>query len=191
MRRVVLLEHISLDGFLAGPNGDMEWIRVDDELWDYITPVIDAADTAVYGRTTYHIMQAYWPNAASMPGATAHDIHHGQWTRQATKLVFSKTLPSAPWDDAGDATLVRDDVATVMRQLRQESGKDIVVLGSASLARKLIEEGQVDDYRLTVNPVVVGAGTRLFPDMTRLQQLRLASCRSFVSGVIGLHYTAD
>jgi dihydrofolate reductase len=185
-----LLEHISLDGFLAGPSGDMDWIHVDDELWDYITPVIDAADTAVYGRTTYHIMQAYWPNAANMPDATPHDIHHAEWTRKATKLVFSRTLPSAPWDASGDATLVRDDVATVLRQLRQESGKDILVLGSASLARKLIEEGLVDDYRLTLNPVVVGAGTRLFPDMTRLQQLRLAGCRTFRSGVVGLHYAA-
>src|SRR5579872_5289902 len=87
MRRLVLLEHISLDGYLAGPNGDMDWISVDDELWDYVTPIIDAADTAVYGRTTYHIMQSYWPVAADMPDATPHDIHHSRWAKTATKLV--------------------------------------------------------------------------------------------------------
>src|SRR6476646_7995956 len=138
MRRLVLLEHISLDGYLAGADGDMAWIRVDDEVFDYVTPIIDAADTVVYGRTTYQMMQSYWPTAGSQPDASPHDIHHSEWTRTATKLVFSKTLPAAPWDDAGDATLVREDVAPVIRRLRQESGKDVLVLGSASLARSLI-----------------------------------------------------
>jgi dihydrofolate reductase len=89
---LVLLEHISLDGYLAGPDGDMAWICVNDELWDYVTPLIDAADTVVYGRTTYQMMQSYWPTAASQPDATPHDLHHSEWTRTATKLVFSKTL---------------------------------------------------------------------------------------------------
>jgi dihydrofolate reductase len=190
MRRLVLLEHISLDGYMAAPDGDMGWIRVDEELWDYVTPIIDAADTAVYGRTTYEIMQSYWPTAASQPDATSHDIHHSEWTRTATKLVFSKTLPAAPWDASGDATLIRDDVASVIRQLRQESGKDMVMLGSASLARTLIAQGLVDDYRLNLNPIVVGGGVALFPDTTSLRQLQLASCRTFRSGVVGLHYVA-
>jgi dihydrofolate reductase len=190
MRRVVLLEHISLDGYLAGPDGDMEWIRVDDELWDYVTPIIDTADTVLYGRTTYHMMQAYWPTAPDDPNASAHDIHHSHWLTTATKLVFSKTLPSAPWDDSGDATLIRDDAAMVIRQLKQHSGKDLVLLGSPSLARSLIAEGLVDDYRINLNPVIVGGGMPLFPDMASLQQLRLESSRTFHSGVVGLHYTA-
>jgi|SRR5947209_7573449 len=190
MRRVVVLEHISLDGYLAGPDGDMSWMRVDDELWDYVTPIIDAADTAIYGRITYQMMQAYWPTAADDPHATPHDIHHSQWTKTATKLVFSKTLLAAPWDASGDATLMRDDVATVIRHLRQQSGKNLVVLGSASLARTLIRDGLVDDYRINLNPVVVGGGTPLFPDTTSVRPLRLESSRIFQSGVVGLHYTA-
>jgi dihydrofolate reductase len=78
-----------------------------------------------------------------------------------------------------------------VRQLRQESGKDVLVLGSASLARRLIAEGLVDDYRIQVNPVVLGAGMPLFPDTGNLRQLHLDSCRNFKSGVVGLHYTAD
>ncbi len=145
MRRLVLLEHMSLDGYLAGPGGDMHWIRVDDELWDYVTPIIDAADTAIYGRITYQMMQAYWPTAAD---------------------------------------------ATVISQLRRQSGKDLVLLGSASLARTLIRDGVVDEYRINVNPVVVGGGTPLFPDATSVRQLSLESSRIFQSGVVGLHYTA-
>jgi dihydrofolate reductase len=190
MRRVVLLEHISLDGYLAAPDGDMEWIHVDDELWEYLTPVIDAADTVVYGRKTYEMMQAYWPNAASDPNATPHDIHHGEWVRTATKLIFSRTLPSAPWDASGEATLIRDDVAGVIAQMRQEShGRDVLVLGSASLARKLIAGGLVDDYRLQVNPIVLGGGTPLFPETATRRSLGLVSSRSFASGVAALHYT--
>ena len=191
MRRVVLLEHISLDGYLAAADGDMSWIAVDDELWEYVTPIIDAADTAIYGRVTYQIMQAYWPTAASDPQASPHDIHHGHWTRTATKLVFSKTLPAAPWDDSGDATLIREDAASVIRRLRHGSGKDMLLLGSASLARCLIAENLVDDYRLNVNPVIVGGGTPLFTDLSSPRRLKLASSRAFKSGVVGLHYTAD
>ena len=85
---------------------------------------------------------------------------------------------------------MRDDVATVIRQLRQQSGKDLVVLGSASLARTLIRDGLVDDYRINLNPVVVGGGTPLFPDTTSVRPLRLESSRIFQSGVVGLHDTA-
>jgi dihydrofolate reductase len=137
-------------------------------------------------------MQAYWPTADRDPNATPHDFHHSQWLRTATKLVFSRTLPSAPWDASGDATLVRHDVAVVIAQMRQEPhGKDMLVLGSASLARKLIASGLVDDYRLQLNPVVLGGGTAMFPDMTSLRRLQLKSCETFASGVVGLHYTAE
>ena len=190
MRRVVLFEHMSLDGCLAGPGADMSWVRVDDEWWDYAAPIIDAAGTAIFGRITYQLMQAHWPSVADDPSAGPHDIHHSEWTKTATKLVFSKTLPAAPWDASGDATLIRDDVATVIRQLRQEAGKDLVVLGSASLARTLIRAGLVDDYHISVNPVIVGGGTPLFPDMTSLRPLSLESSRIFKSGVVALHYTA-
>ena len=104
MRRVVLFEHMSLDGYLAGPGADMSWVRVDDEWWDYAAPIIDAAGTAIFGRITYQLMQAHWPSVADDPSAGPHDIHHSEWTKTATKLVFSKTLPAAPWDASGDAT---------------------------------------------------------------------------------------
>ena len=82
---------MSLDGFVAGPNGDMEWLHIDDEIWDDVTPVIDSADTGVYGRVTYELMAAYWPTAADASDATPHDIHHSRWANGATKLVFRKS----------------------------------------------------------------------------------------------------
>lgn len=190
MRKVVLLEHISLDGFLATSDGGMDWVNVDDELWDYVGPIINACDTAIYGRTTYEMMAAYWPTAADDPDASPHDVEHGRWTASATKLVFSRTLSSAPWGASASATLVRDDVSTALRRLKGESGGDMVVLGSASLAHALIRDGLVDDYRLNVNPVVLGTGLPLFPEMAQPRNLRLVGNRQFASGVLGLHYTA-
>src|SRR3989442_12779296 len=116
MRRLILLEHVSLDGYLAGPEGEMDWIRVDDEVWDHVHPVVDAADTAVWGRVTYEMMAGYWPTAADAPDATPHDVHHGRWLKGAAKLVFSRTLASAPWGASATATVVRDDPADAPRQ---------------------------------------------------------------------------
>src|SRR5438105_15071532 len=105
MRRLVLLEHVSLDGYLAGPAGEMDWIRVDDEMWEHVHPIVDTADTAVWGRVTYEMMVGYWPTAPDAPNASAHDVHHGRWLNRATKIVFSRTLDSAPWSASAEATV--------------------------------------------------------------------------------------
>ena len=105
-RRLVLLEHISLDGFLAGPNGEMEWIRVDDEIWEYVNPIAQRAGAAVFGRVTYQMMEPYWPTAGDSPDASRHDVDHSRWLNSASKLVFSNTLGSAPWGESASATLV-------------------------------------------------------------------------------------
>jgi dihydrofolate reductase len=191
MRRVVLLEHISLDGFMGSADGGLEWVRLDDELWDYVGPIIAACDTALYGRVTYGWMAEYWPSAADNPNATPHDIEHGKWTAQATKLVFSKTLEAAPWGANASATLVREDASDAVRRLKQEPGGDMIVLGSASVAHALIRAGLVDHYRLNVNPVILGSGVPMFPSTAQPPRtLELAGCHRFASGVLGLHYTA-
>ena len=92
MRKVVWLMHVSLDGFVAGVNGEMDWIRLGDEMWSYVESITNEADTAIYGEVTYHMMEEYWPHAAEMPNASEHDIAHGRWANMATKLVFSTTL---------------------------------------------------------------------------------------------------
>jgi len=190
MRKLIALEHISLDGYLAAPDGDMSWIHVDEELWEYVGPIINRCDTAVYGRVTYEMMAAYWPTAAEDPDATPHDIEHGQWTERATKLVFSSTLREAPWGASGSATLVSGDAAAAWHQIKQQPGGDMVLLGSASLVRSLIRDGLVDEYRVNVNPVMLGGGMSLFPEMAEPRRLKLEGVQRFASGVVGLHYTA-
>ena len=84
--------HISLDGFVAGPNGEMNWIKVDDEIFDHVSNRIGETDTALYGRVTYRMMEDYWPSAGTQPNASKHDIEHSKWYKDAGKIVLSKTL---------------------------------------------------------------------------------------------------
>ena len=86
MRNVILLMHVSLDGFVAGPNGEMGWIHLDDGLIDYVADLTATADTALFGRVTYQMMEGYWPTAAESPTATQHDIDHARWVNPAPKI---------------------------------------------------------------------------------------------------------
>ena len=92
MRNIISFMHVSLDGFVAGPKGEMNWIKIDDELFDHVEKRIYLGDTALYGRVTFRMMEAYWPTAADKPNATKHDIAHSKWYRNAYKIVLSETL---------------------------------------------------------------------------------------------------
>jgi dihydrofolate reductase len=133
-RKMVLLEHVSLDGLLAGPHGEMDWIRVDDPaLWDDVKALTDAADTAIFGRTTCEMMEAYWPTAGDAPEASQHDIDHSRWLNRSTVIVVSRTLGSARWGASGQAQVVHDP--TALRPLKDHPGANLLLIGSASLAR--------------------------------------------------------
>jgi dihydrofolate reductase len=185
MRKIVLLMHVSLDGFVAGLNGEMDWIKLDNELWDYVTSVTDAADTAVYGAITFRMMESYWPTAATQPGATAHDIDHARWVNNAHKLVVSKSIKSSNW---ADTEILHENIEKRMLELKHTSGKNLLMLGSPSLAQSFMEAGLIDELRLNVNPVVLGAGKPLFKDGAGRIDLKLEGRRPFASGVVGLHY---
>jgi dihydrofolate reductase len=192
MKKVVLLEHVSLDGFVAGPNGEMDWIIVEDEaMWEYVGGLTEAADTALFGRTTYQLMEGYWPTAAESPTATKHDLDHAAWINNATIIVFSRTLEAAPWGHGSSARLIRDDIEEEMRALKQQPGKDMLMIGSASLAQSFMRLGLIDEYRLNVNPVVLGGGKPLFEGIEEQINLKLVGSRTFNSGVVGLHYALE
>src|SRR4051812_33932256 len=92
MRNLIFFMHSSLDGFAAGPNGEMDWINVDEQIFEFVATITDQADTALYGRVTYELMQSYWPTAAEQPGASKHDKEHSVWYSQVSKVVLSKTI---------------------------------------------------------------------------------------------------
>src|SRR5579875_70003 len=105
MRKIISFMHISLDGFVAGVNGEMDWIKVDEEIFDHVGKRISEGDTALYGRITYQMMEAYWPTAGNEPGASKHDIEHSQWYKNAHKIVLSETMKG---EDVKNTTIISD-----------------------------------------------------------------------------------
>jgi dihydrofolate reductase len=185
MRKIIFLIHISLDGFVAGPNGEIDWAIYDAEIEKYSHDLHSATDAAIYGRNTYQMMAGYWPGVLTDPNATAGEMNHARWVEAATKVVVSRTLASATWKNS---VLIRDNVAEAIAAMKQQPGKDMWLLGSPTLAQALMAADLIDEYRLNVNPVVLGSGKRLFAEGVKLPALKLLEARTFKSGVVGLRY---
>ncbi len=188
MRKVILLMHVSLDGFVAGPNGEMDWIQFDDELVDDVAELTASADTALFGRVTYQMMAGYWPTAAESPTASKHDIEHAHWVNHAPKIVFSRTLATVEWENSH---IVRDNFAEEIGKRKGQPGKNLLMIGSASTAHTFMQLGLIDEYRLNVNPVVLGGGLPLFADLTQRLDLKLLHTKTYTPGVVGLHYVKE
>ncbi|MBK6993710.1 MAG: dihydrofolate reductase family protein [Lewinellaceae bacterium] len=185
MKKLVLFMHISLDGFVAGPNGEMDWIHVDDEIFEQAGKRIDEADTALYGRVTYEMMEAYWPTAGDKPEASKHDLDHSRWYNQVAKIVLSKSMKGQILDNT---TIISDDLADHISKLKKKPGKEIIMFGSPGAAHSLMQLDLIDGYWLFVNPILVGNGIPLFPRLEDQRKLKLLSSLVYTSGVIALHY---
>ena len=185
MKKIVLFMHTSLDGFVAGPNGEMNWINVEKEIFDEATKVTDRADTALYGRNTYGMMEGYWPTAADQPNATKHDIEHSRWYNSVTKIVISKTMEGT---QKPKTKVISHDLAQEIKKVKQGPGKDIVIFGSPSTCHSLMQDNLIDEYILTINPVLLGAGIPLFNGIEKLTKLKLVSSKVLDSAVVLAHY---
>lgn len=180
--------HISLDGFVAGPNGEMDWIKVDQEIFDYVGQRISQGDTALYGRVTFQMMENYWPTAADQPTATKHDIEHSKWYKKVHKVVLSKTMENA---GLTNTTILNENLSDSINAIKQQAGGDILLFGSPSATHSLIQLGLIDGYWLFVNPIVLGQGIPLFVDINDKINLNLLNTRPFTCGVTELNYTVE
>jgi len=188
MRKLVLLMHTSLDGFVAGPNGQMDWIQVGDEMFDIAGERTNEADIALYGRVTYEMMQSYWPTAADKPDASRHDIQHSTWYNSVKKVVVSKTMKGA---DVPNTTIISENLPGEVSRLKQETGNHILLIGSPSVVHALLKENLIDDYWLFVNPILLANGIPLFQGTKNSIKLKLEATKVFASGVVCLHYTTQ
>jgi dihydrofolate reductase len=186
MGKVVYLMNVSLDGFVETPDHSLDWTIVDEELHFWFNEQSRAADVFVYGRRLYEVMAAYWPHGASDPEATPAMVEFAQIWNPKPKVVFSSTLETVDWN----SRLVRGNVGDEIERLRTEVDGEIEI-GGPTLAAEVIRRGLVDEYRLVVHPVVLGAGTPFFPALDRPLALRLLETRRFASGVLYLGYTSD
>jgi dihydrofolate reductase len=187
-RKIISFMHISLDGFVAGPNGEMDWIKVDEEIFDHVGKRISEGDTALYGRVTYEMMEGYWPTVGQEPNASKHDIEHSKWYKKVHKLVLSKTMKST---DLVNTTIISDNLSERINEIKQQSGPDIAVFGSPTSTHSLIQLNLIDGYWLFVNPIILGQGIPLFTGIKDKIKLKLLNTHQFTCGVTELDYIVD
>jgi dihydrofolate reductase len=183
--------HISLDGFVAGPNGEMDWIKVDEEIFDHVGKRISKGDTSMYGRVTFDMMEGYWPTAADKPNASKHDIEHSKWYKNAHKIVLSKTLKDATLNNTTIISEHLNDEINKVKAPTNGSNEDILVFGSPTATHSLQKLGLIDGYWLFVNPIILGTGIPLFANIPEKIKLRLLSTHAFASGVMELNYVVE
>jgi dihydrofolate reductase len=173
MRKVVVQQFVTLDGYAAGPDGELDFVTETGAAADPTSgpfvekqlAFIESLDTILLGAVTYRMFAAYWPEQTTETQAIADALN------ATPKVVFSSTLESAPWGSWEPARLVSESAAEEVRRLKAEPGKDMVVWGSLAVSDSLMREGLVDEYRLQVCPVVLGRGKRLFEDGLATQRL--------------------
>ncbi len=187
MRRVIVSNVMSLDGFVSGPNGELDWFVYagfvkGTEFGEYARTVISSVDAILLGRLTYEEFSSYWPTAKNDNPVITERINN------LHKFVFSRSLKQVPWGDWGTASLVKEDAAVAVRKMKQEPGRDMVIYGSATLVSTLMKAGLIDEYQLVVYPVVLGKGRPEFKDLNQRYSLSLTEVKQFKSGAVKLVY---
>ncbi|MEV7137087.1 dihydrofolate reductase family protein [Streptomyces tauricus] len=186
MRKIVLSMSVSLDGFFEGPNREIDWHLVDDELHQHLNERIGALGGFLTGRVSHELMAQYWPTADQDPDSSEVVREFAAIWRNMPKVVYSRTLDKADWN----ATVVREVAPDVIRALKEQPGGDLAV-GGAELAAEFRRHDLIDEYLIYVHPVLLGHGRPLFRDTDALAHLRLVESRAFGNGVVLLHYTRE
>ena len=187
MRRIVTTTWVSLDGFIAGPNNEMDWVGryYDETMGNYETELVRGGDTLLLGRETYQSFAGSWPTVPDREGVHDAEKAYAQLLNSMRKVVVSSSLTNPTWEHTDVLTDVRRDE---IERLKQEPGRDIIVYGSASLVRQLTDHGLIDEYHLLVHPVVLGGGKPLFAGVTGSTDLALESVTPHPSGVVKMVY---
>lgn len=177
--------HTSLDGFVAGLKGELNWIKIDNELFDFVATMTDKSDTALYGRVTYEMMQSYWPTAGEKPNASKHDKTHSTWYNNVEKVVLSTSLQAK---GLHNTIVIGDQLADNINRIKKQEGKSILIFGSPSASDSLLRLGLIDEFYLFVNPILLGEGISLFKSGFQPVHLQLLESKTFSCGVNALHY---
>lgn len=185
MRKLIFFMHSSLDGYVAGLNGEMDWIKINEPIFDFVETMTDRADCALYGRVTYEMMQSYWPKAGEAPGASRHDKVHSAWYNKVSKIILSTMLHE---DGLHNTRVISGQLSENINTIKQQEGKNILIFGSPRASQSLLNEGLIDEFWLFVNPILLGQGMPLFKAINGKTQLKLVESKIFDCGVIAIHY---
>ena len=184
MRRLIVFNHVSLDGYFTDANGDMSFAHSDkpDVEWDaFVAGNASGGGILLFGRVTHELMASYWPT----PAAAENMPVVAERMNNLPKVVFSRTLDQVSWNNT---RLVKDDVTGEIRKMKEEVGEDMVIFGSGSIVSQLAQEGLVDEYQIVVDPVVLGKGRTMFDGIKEKLTLKLKSTRTFGNGNVLLCY---
>jgi dihydrofolate reductase len=182
MRKVIASPFVTLDGFMAGPHGEIDWNvpYFDEEMAAYVHEQFEEVDTLLFGRVTYQEFAQYWPDQGVKDGPA-----EAEKMNSIKKIVFSKTLAKAEWNNS---RIVRDHIAEEISRLKEQPGANLSIDGSPTLIHSFSKLGLIDEYRIRVHPVVLGSGVPLFKDQSERMKLKLLEARPFRSGVVLLRY---
>ncbi len=183
MRRIILMISVSIDGFFEGPNREIDWHLVDDELHSHFNEELATMGAFLDGRVTYELMAQFWPTADQDPANAGPMAEFSRIWRDMPKIVYSTTLEKADWN----TTVVREVVVDDVQQLKAQPGGDLA-LGGADLAESFRQLDLIDEYRLYVHPIVLGQGKPLFRPSDQQVNLQLVETRTFGNGVVLLRY---
>ena len=181
MRNIIVFENVTLDGFMAGPNGEIDWAIRDDEITQYSKEGQDATDMFLFGRVTYEMMASFWPTPV---GQSANPVF-AEVLNNSPKIVFSTTLQKADWQNTG---VVKELNKEEILKLKQQSGKNMMIFGSGTMVEHLTNLGLIDEYQLMVNPVILGKGKPLFKNIKDRINLKLVKTKTFSNGIVLLQY---
>ena len=188
MRKLILVVHTSLDGFVAGPKGELDGFDASEENLQFVCKLTEEADTALFGRTSYELLNGYWPTAKDRPNATKGAMAYSNWYNNAKKIIFSRTMSD---ENLNNTTIISKNISDEILEIKQQAGQDILIFGSPASSQLLMQLGLIDHYWVFVNPVIFGQGIPLFAGSTNKTKLKLLATKQFPNGEIALHYVVE
>jgi dihydrofolate reductase len=186
MGSLTLFMHVSFDGYAAGTNGEMDWIHVDDEIFEYGSKRIYATEVALYGRKTFQMMESYWPTAAEQTNASKHDLEHSQWYKDVKKVVLTKTMAE---EKKNNVHFISTNIVDEIEGIKKSTSEEILVFGSPTTGHSLMACDLIDNYWLNINPLTIGKGIPVFNSSQVQKKFVLTDCKVFSSGVVSVYYT--
>jgi len=187
-RQLILSAHTSLEGFVAGPNGELDGFDKAEENLEFVCNLTEEADAALFGRNSFQLLDSYWPTARDHPGVTKGAIDYSNWYNKAQKIIISKTIPAT---NLSNTTIIRENIAEEIIKIKEQPGKDILIFGSPSASQSLMQLDLIDRYWIFINPILFGNGIPLFSGLNDKIKLKLLTTKQLSNGEIAIHYAVD
>jgi dihydrofolate reductase len=188
MRELNLIAQTSLDGFVAGSNGEFDNFIGGEENLEFICSITDTADAAMFGRISYELLESNWPTAGNKPGATKNEIKYSNWYNSASKIVWSKTLSN---ENLKKTTIICDNILAEINKIKEQSGKDILIFGSPTIVHELFDLSIIDNIWLIVHPVLFGSGIPLFRKGNQVTKFTLSISQQLSNGTLCNKYAVQ